>query len=112
MLLCALLALVGLGIEVAMAPVMAEVTYIVSKKQRDRPGQFGPAGAFAQAYALFNCSWATGSLLGPLYAGFIQQRAGWATMAWCLALLPAVSAIVAVSPPGYLRMGEKYGVGE
>ena len=46
-----------------------------------------------QAYALFNMAYAAGTLIGPLWAGFVHQEAGWGTMAWSLALLSAVTAV-------------------
>ncbi|TKA76737.1 hypothetical protein B0A49_02707 [Cryomyces minteri] len=95
-LLCALLFLVGVGLDLVMAPLMAEITYVVEAKEKKRPGLFGPAGAYAQAYGLFNVAFAGGCLVGPLWAGMVNERAGWGTMAWSLALLSLVSAVPTV----------------
>ena len=76
-----------------MTPLMAEFTYVVEAKEKQQPGLFGASGAYAQAYSLFNSAWAAGSVVGPLWAGFIQEKAGWATMTWTLGLLSAVSAV-------------------
>jgi len=54
---------------------------------------YGPGGAYAQAYALFNMAFAAGCTLGPLLAGFLVEQEGWSTMAWVLALLSAVAAV-------------------
>ncbi|KAF1937655.1 MFS general substrate transporter [Clathrospora elynae] len=103
-LLCALLAVGGLFVAVNLAPVMAEISAVAEAKEKrmlagGRPG-FGPGGAFAQAYALFNMAFAGGCMVGPLLAGFIVEGKGWATMAWVLALLSGITAL-----PAFLWLG-------
>ena len=92
-LLCALLFLIGTCIAVSMTPLVAEFTYIVVAKEKQRPGLFGASGAYAQAYGLFNAAWAAGCIVGPIWAGFVQARAGWATVTWTLGVFSAVSAL-------------------
>ncbi|KAJ4366476.1 hypothetical protein N0V83_008112 [Neocucurbitaria cava] len=99
-LLCALLALIGLFLSLTFPPIMAEISSIVEAKEKSmlaagHPG-FGPGGAFAQAYALFNVAFAGGCMVGPLLAGFIVQDKGWATMAWVLGLLSGITSLPAV----------------
>jgi MFS family permease len=103
-LLCALLAVTGLFIGTTFAPVMAEISAVAEEKERTmlangRPG-FGPGGAFAQAYALYNVAFAGGCLTGPLLAGFVAEDNGWATMAAVLGALSAVTAL-----PAFLWLG-------
>ncbi len=95
--LCVLLTLIGFSVTLVMPPLMAEVTYVVEAKEKKNPGMFGAGGAYAQAYGLFNCAFAGGCLVGPIWAGFVEVKAGWGTMAWSLGLLSALSAIPAVS---------------
>ena len=92
-LLCALLVFIGICTALSLSPLMAEFTYIVEAKEKHRPGLFGASGAYAQAYGLFNTAWAAGSVVGPLWAGFVRARAGWGTMTLSLGLLSAVSAL-------------------
>jgi len=99
-LLCALLALVGLFLALTFPPIMAEISSVVAAKEmtqlaRGHPG-FGPGGAYAQAYALFNVAFAAGCLVGPLLAGFIVESSGWTTMSWVLGLISAAAAVPAV----------------
>ena len=94
-LLCALLAMQGLTLAMTTTPLLAEVTYVVAAKEAARPGVYGKKGAYAQAYSLFNASFAAGTLIGPLWAGFVSMQAGWGTMSWSLGLLSVVSAIPA-----------------
>jgi MFS family permease len=103
-LLCALLAVAGLFIGMTFAPVMAEISAVAEAKERTmlangRPG-FGPGGAFAQAYSLYNVAFAGGCMAGPLLAGFVAEDKGWATMAAVLGGLSGVTAL-----PAFLWLG-------
>ncbi|KAL9132238.1 MAG: hypothetical protein Q9217_000042 [Psora testacea] len=95
-LLCALLALLGITLTNAMTPLLAEITYVVSHKEQTHPGAFGGRGAYATAYGLFNTAFAGGMLVGPLWGGLVTQTAGWGTMCWSLAVLSVGGAGVAV----------------
>jgi MFS family permease len=92
-LLCALLALLGLCFAVAMPPIVAEVFYAVQEKEDETPDIFGRGGAMALAFGLSNMGFAAGSLIGPFFAGFIRQEAGWGTMGWAMGLIVGVSAL-------------------
>ena len=103
-LICALLAIIGLFIGMTFAPVMAEISAVAEAKEKNmiasgRPG-FGKGGAFAQAYALYNMAFAGGCMVGPLLAGFVVEANGWATMALVLGILSAITAV-----PGFLWVG-------
>lgn len=106
--LCTLLALLGIALTILMTPLLAEITYILNEKERRHPGLFGKKGACAQAYGLFNCAFAGGMLVGPLWAGFVVQKAGWSTMCLSLGMLAAVSAIPAfLFTNGWIRRRKK-----
>lgn len=92
-LLCALLSLFGLCEAIAMPPLIKEVFHAVEEQEHRVPGAFGPGGATALAFGLSNMGFAAGSLIGPFFAGFIRQSAGWATMSWAMGLIMGVSAI-------------------
>lgn len=51
-LMCALLAIVGLALCLQITPMMAEVTYILVELEKERPGRFGRNGGYAQAVGL------------------------------------------------------------
>ena len=103
-LLCGLLAAIGLSLTLTFPPFMAEIAVVVEAKERkmraERGKGWGNGGAYAQAYGLFNMAFAGGCLVGPVWAGFIRNKAGWATMAWTLGLLSAITAV-----PTFLWMG-------
>lgn len=98
-LLCILLILIGLGITLALNPLMAEISYVVDDRERQKQLQYATmktghgGGAYAQAYALFSMAWAIGNIAGPLMCGLIKDRAGWSTMCWTLALLSGTTAV-------------------
>jgi MFS family permease len=94
--LCALLALVGLCLAVAMPPLIAETFHAVKEKEDETPGIFGRGGAMALAFGLVNMGFAAGTLIGPFFAGFIRQNAGWGTMGWALGILAASTSVPAL----------------
>ena len=96
-LLCFLLFCMGFALTLVMTPLVAEITYVVEAKEKRQPGIFGASGAYAQAYGLFNMAFAAGTLVGPIWSGFVERRAGWAVMAWTLGLLAGVTALPTVS---------------
>lgn len=92
-LLCAILAIIGLCTTMVMAPLMAEIDHCLTEREMRRPGSLGKRGAAAQGYGLFNLAYAVGSLVGPLWAGFIVSSVGFSTMVWTIGLLSGVSAV-------------------
>lgn len=92
-LLCVLMALIGISLTLVMPPLMAEITYVVEAKEKQSPGRYGTTGAYAQAYGLFVMAFAAGSLIGPLWAGYVRDEAGWGTMSWSLGLFSLSGAV-------------------
>ncbi|KAE8147661.1 major facilitator superfamily domain-containing protein [Aspergillus avenaceus] len=92
-LLCALLALLGVCLAFLMPPLLVEASYIVQEKEEKNPNIFGKGGAMALSYGLLNSAFAAGTIVGPFFAGFIRESAGWKTMSWALALLTGVSGV-------------------
>lgn len=94
-LLCALLVIIGFGVSICLGAVMVECTVICAEKEEKDPVSMGKNGAYAQAYSLFNVSWALGSLVGAFWSGGIRTAAGWSTMTWTVGLLCAVTSVPA-----------------
>ncbi|GAB7341742.1 hypothetical protein MBLNU457_g0076t1 [Dothideomycetes sp. NU457] len=93
-LLCALLALLGLTLSMVLVPLMAEITYAVEATAAKRPeGFLGDKGAYAQAYGLFNMAFAGGCLVGPLVGGLINQHYGWGATTLALGCMSIFSAV-------------------
>lgn len=83
----------GLGVSMALPAMMTEVTHAIEEEERRVPGIFGPYGAYSQAYGLTNAAFAGGALAGPLYAGLLRERFGWAFMSL---IMGCISALVLV----------------
>ncbi|KAL6235360.1 major facilitator superfamily domain-containing protein [Aspergillus navahoensis] len=109
-LLCALLALVGLCIAAMFAIILVEISYVVQEKEDANPGVWGKGGAMALAYGVSNSAWAGGSLAGPFLAGFIRESSGWGTMAWVLALVVGVTGVPVLGFIGGWVSGRRKGV--
>ncbi|KAL2070568.1 hypothetical protein VTL71DRAFT_13594 [Oculimacula yallundae] len=92
-LLCALLVLMGAFLTLVMAPLMAEIDHAVALEEKKKPGSMGKKGAAAQGYGLFNFAFAVGTLVGPLWAGFTVESAGWGTLCWSMGILSGVCAV-------------------
>ena len=92
-LLCTLLSLIGVALTLVMPPLMAEITYVVEAKEKQSPGRYGTTGAYAQAYGLFVMAFAAGTLIGPVWAGYVRDEAGWGTMSWSLGLFSFAGAV-------------------
>ncbi|KAH7243306.1 major facilitator superfamily domain-containing protein [Fusarium redolens] len=81
-LLCGLLAGVGITTACIFGPLMAEITWSVQGED----GTEG-AGQIAQAYGLYNMAYSGGSLVGPIMGGMVKDSAGWATVGWSLGII-------------------------
>lgn len=79
-LLCCLLVCCGFTLILIVSPVAADLSAVVEEKEKHDPGIFGPGGAYAQAFALFNCSMAAATLFGPVVGGFLIEKYGWGVM--------------------------------
>ena len=75
--LLVLLAFAGLGATFGFPPLTADVGHTVAAIEAARPGRLGPGGAYSQAYGLMNAASASGSVVGPLYAGMMKDKLGW-----------------------------------
>ncbi|GKZ28445.1 hypothetical protein AbraIFM66950_007113 [Aspergillus brasiliensis] len=87
----------GCGIALAMPAMMTEITLAKDDMEDRHPGIFGDGGASSQAYGLSNAAFAAGTLVGPLYAGYIRQAVGWSMMAISLGAFSAVMVILIIA---------------
>ena len=108
-LICALLAIIGLGLAMSIVPLLAEVVHVceVGESESEREHLSRQAGlqeaervayqsksTYATAYGLFNVAYAAGLLIGPLWGGLVRVGAGWGTMCWSLGLMSLSGAAV------------------
>ncbi len=71
----------------------------------------------ATTTGLFNTAYAGGMLIGPLWGGFVNLKAGWGALGWSLGILCVVGTIVGALWTGgwvgdaWKKRGEKNGGG-
>ena len=87
----------GFTLILIVSPVAADLSAVVEEKERSDPDAFGPGGAYAQAFALFNCSMAAATLFGPVVAGSLVERFSWGVMTAAMGVFAFSGAIPAVS---------------
>jgi MFS family permease len=92
-LLCSLLTLLGISLTLVMTPLMTEITCVVRAKKERYPSIFGKIGVYGQVNGLCSCFFAGGALIGPVWAGFLEERSGWGTLTWTLGLISGLTAI-------------------
>ncbi len=88
--LCGLLVAIGIGEALQVAPLMAEISW-AAEEGRDDDDDAVP---YAQAYALYNISFAAGAIVGPLLSGMVRKSAGFGTVGWVLGLLSGFTGLV------------------
>ncbi|KAI1321120.1 major facilitator superfamily domain-containing protein [Xylariaceae sp. FL0255] len=98
-LLSALLAIIGFGVNFIAIPLAAEISYAIEANER-LAGAYGSKGAYAQGYALLNTGFAAGSLIGPVWSGYVVTNSGWGTLGWSLGLLCALTTIPIITFTG------------
>ena len=89
----------GFTLILIVSPLAADLSAVVEEKEKTDPGIFGPGGAYAQAFALFNCSMAAATLFGPVAAGALIERYDWGVVTAAMGVFAFSGAIPAVSLP-------------
>ena len=89
-----LMASIGSSVTLLNPAFIKEISSAVHEIEQASPGIFGPYGANAQAYGLLSCAFAGGSMVGPLYAGFIRARFGWPVMSLVMGVLSSILLIL------------------
>jgi predicted MFS family arabinose efflux permease len=70
---------------------MAEVSHVVSDEEDGMAGFERSASALA--YGIYNCAFASGTLVGPIWGGMMVDHLSWGTMVWSLGLLCGFTAL-------------------
>ncbi|OJJ48140.1 hypothetical protein ASPZODRAFT_130079 [Penicilliopsis zonata CBS 506.65] len=93
-LLCVLTTGIGAAINFVLSPIAGDLALTVEKMEEKRPGLFGPMGAYAQAFSLFNCAIAAGTVVGPLWTGLGISQLGWGYTNLVMGAMALSAAIV------------------
>lgn len=94
--------LLGLGLNVLLAPLASDLSFAVEDLNEENPGLFQSAGAYAQAYSMFNSGLAAGMMVGPPFASFIYTRTNWAIMNFILAAICLLGTVPVVCGKHFL----------
>lgn len=76
-----------------LAPLAADMFDEVESLAKQNPDRFGPRGAYAQAYSLFDASLGLATVAGPTWSGVLLAKTNWQVTAGVLAILCAVGAV-------------------
>lgn len=88
--------LLGLGLNFLLAPLASDLSFAVENLNKENPGLFQSAGAYAQAYSMFNGGLAAGMMFGPPFSSFIYTRTSWAFMNFVLAAICLLGTVPVV----------------
>lgn len=91
----------GFGTNMIFTPLAADMSVVVDALDREQSGIFGDAGAYAQAYGLFDGALAAGTVFGPAFAGLMYHKIGWAAAAGALAVVCVTGTLPVVRIPSY-----------
>ncbi|MCJ1378827.1 hypothetical protein MMC17_001926 [Xylographa soralifera] len=104
-LLVVLLAIIGIGLNTLLAPLAADMFYEVDILAEQNPETFGKAGAYAQAYSLFDGALGFATFVGPAWGGLFYEKASWGVCMLTLAGFAAFGVIPVWKFTGGGKMG-------
>ncbi|KAJ9295454.1 hypothetical protein DTO271G3_5910 [Paecilomyces variotii] len=90
------LLMIGTAMCMTMTPVLTEIFVAVEDLEEQKPGRFGPYGAYAQAYGLFEFVYSAGILGGPIMAGWLRTSFSWNALTVVLAILSFATSFLMV----------------
>ncbi|KAJ5888710.1 hypothetical protein N7495_008751 [Penicillium taxi] len=91
--LAVLLLLVGISLQAVLPPTMAEICFVVDNMEQEHPEIFGYGSAYAQAFGLSCTSFAAGTAVGPIWAGFMREKFGWTALTWSLGAVSVLTGV-------------------
>ena len=105
-LLSAPLILMGIFLTMILTPLMAEIDHVIVVEGAKHPERL-ERGAAAQGFGLFNFAFAVGTLVGPLWAGFMVRSMNWGTVGWSMAILSGTCCIATLIWTGGRNMAKR-----
>ena len=102
----ALTTALGVGLNLILAPLAADIFHEVEILAESHPETFGNGGAYAQAYALLCFAMGLGTALGPIISGVLFEKFGWQTTQNALAVTCLLGSGGAYLYTGPVRRGK------
>ncbi|KAJ9236033.1 hypothetical protein DTO212C5_8345 [Paecilomyces variotii] len=90
------LLMIGTAMCMTMTPVLTEIFVAVEDLEEQKPGRFGPYGAYAQAYGLFEFVYSAGILGGPIMAGWLRTSFSWNALTLVLGILSFATSFLMI----------------
>lgn len=87
-----------MGINMFLTSLVTDMSFAVERLEQEDPHLCEDGSAFTDAYALVDCTFGAGAVLGPLISGLLYENTTWAIAYGVLAVfcfsgsLPVVSA--------------------
>jgi MFS family permease len=87
-----------MGINLFLTSLVTDMSFAVERLEQEDPQFCEDGSAFTDAYALVDCTFGAGAVLGPLISGLLYENTTWAIAYGVLAAfcfsgsLPVVSA--------------------
>ncbi|KAI4132186.1 MAG: hypothetical protein LQ338_000852 [Usnochroma carphineum] len=88
-----LLGLTGVGLNLILTPLSAEMLLEADRLEEDHPEAFGSAGSYARVYSLLCVAYGIGTAAGPALSGFLYERTTWAATTLTLALISLLGSV-------------------
>ncbi|KAF4633423.1 hypothetical protein G7Y89_g4693 [Cudoniella acicularis] len=98
--LIVLLVIIGTGLAFVFPCLADDLTNVAEEMGAKYPEINGATGPYAQAFALFNCGIAAGTVLGPLWIGLAVPAWGWLPSTFILGIFALLACV-----PVYLFLG-------
>ncbi|KAL8791801.1 MAG: hypothetical protein Q9195_005610 [Heterodermia aff. obscurata] len=95
-----ILVIIGIGVELILTPVSADMFYEADNLEESHPNTFGEAGPYAQVYSLLCVALGLATAVGPAWSGFMYE-----VTSWSFTMLPLVVMCLVGSVPVYLYTG-------
>lgn len=97
----------GVGLNLVLAPLAADLFYEVEALAEDNSEAFGKAGAYASAYSLLCCAMGLGIAIGPIIAGILVEKTGWQVTQYFLSAVCLLGSLGACLYTGRVARGKK-----
>ncbi|KAL8754083.1 MAG: hypothetical protein Q9199_004581 [Rusavskia elegans] len=87
------LVLTGLGIQLILTPLSADMSYEADILAEENPDVFGEAGSHAKVYSLLCAAFGLATAVGPAWTGFLYEETSWGITMLTLVLLCLLGSI-------------------
>ncbi|KAL8795384.1 MAG: hypothetical protein Q9195_002125 [Heterodermia aff. obscurata] len=88
-----LLVLIGVGLNLILTPLSADMFYEAAILEEENANVFGEAGSYAQVYSLFCAALGLAVAVGPAWSGLLYEKTSWGVTMLTLVLLCLLGSV-------------------